>query len=137
LDRGENLTLLDDIEISLDDVDIRRQPIESEGKVSASPKIIVSLDTSIDKEQELEGLAREVVSRVQNFRKQSGLKLDDRIELELQGEGELNLAIETHSGYICEQTLAKGLTIKPSPQGTEITDVDVEKQSLKIALSKV
>lgn len=137
LDQGNTLTLLGDIEITLDDVDIRRQPIESEGKVSASPKIIVSLDTSIDKEQELEGLAREVVSRIQNFRKQSGLKLDDRIQLELQGEGELNQAIEAHSGYICEQTLAKNLTLKNDPQGAEITDVDVEKQNLKIALSKV
>ena len=136
LDRGESLILLDDIEIMLDDVDIRRQPIESEGKVSASPKIIVSLDTSIDREQELEGLAREFVSRIQNFRKEAGLQLDDRIHLEVQADGDLTLAIEAYSDYICEQTLAKGLKINQNPQGTATSTVEIENHNLKISLSK-
>jgi len=137
LDRGEALTLLGDIEITLDDVDIQRQPIESEGKVSASALIIVSLDTTIDREQELEGLAREVVSRIQNFRKQTGLQLDDRIHLEMQCEGDLSEAIQLHETYISEQTLAKKCTLVTQPKGEATTEVEIEKHALIISLSKV
>lgn len=137
LDKGETLTLLGDIDITIDDVNIQRQPIESEGKVTASPMIIVSLDTSIDKEQELEGLAREVVSRIQNFRKQSGLQLDDRIELEIAAEGDINEAISLHSNYISEQTLAKKLDLTSTPNGSFISELDIEGHKVNLSLSKI
>src|SRR5262249_29530439 len=72
LDSGKKLTLAG-IDIAGDDVKIYRTPVKGTKPVAASSVVIVALDTSIDRDQELEGLAREVVNRIQKFRKDSRL----------------------------------------------------------------
>jgi isoleucyl-tRNA synthetase len=136
LDAGETITILGDFTLSLDDVNIQRKPVEGERIVAASPKIVTSLDTSIDRDQILEGLAREVVSRVQNFRKESGLNLDDRISLEISASDNLQEAVTAHQSYIAEQTLATSLQITDQLNLTEQTTLEIEKQTLGLALQK-
>lgn len=134
LDAGKTLTLLGDFKINSEDVNIQRKPVESKRKIMASSKIIVSLDTDIERSQILEGLAREVVSRVQSFRKQCNLKLDDRISLELNANGDLAEAIQEHQGYICEQTLSLSLSSSTSLTLKHQETFEIENSTLKIAL---
>jgi isoleucyl-tRNA synthetase len=136
LDTRETLTLLGDFEITLEDVNIQRTPVSGDRVVSASSKIIASLDTSVDRDQALEGLAREVVSHVQSFRKTSGLNLDDRISLELNTSGDLLEAIQGHLATIAEQTLATESKVVEQVEKSQNTTVQIEGNDLTIGLSK-
>jgi len=98
--------------------------------------ITVELDTTLDKDQILEGFAREVVNRIQKLRKTADLKLSDRITVEYHAEGEVKEAIQGNLEYIKEQTLAVKIdsTVKPKGQASE--NCDIEKQNLIIALTR-
>ena len=136
LDEGRPIAILDGFEVHSEDVLIRRTPVEGERKTAATPGIIVSLDISVERDQIIEGMAREVVNRVQNFRKQSGLALDDRIHLKCLAEGDLALAIESHRDSICEQTLALKLDLVPELACGKEDTFEVEGLVLKLALEK-
>ncbi len=66
----------------------------------------VALDTEIDEELRLEGLAREVVRLVNDQRKKAGLNVDDRIVLHWEAAGELARALEAHRGWLGREVLA-------------------------------
>jgi len=73
----------------------------------------VALDLSIDEDLRREGRAREIVHAVQNARKNAGLQVEDRIELQLAGHGDLLEAASEHRAYIASETLAVELSITP------------------------
>ena len=66
----------------------------------------IILNTELDKDLLLEGLAREFVSKVQNLRKTSGFEIENRIKLYYDGDAEVKEALEKHKEYIKEETLA-------------------------------
>ena len=137
LDAGETITVLGNFDLTLDDVNIQRTPVAGDRIVSASPKIIASLDTSIDHDQAIEGLAREIVSRVQNFRKESRLNLDDRIHLQIVAEGDLREAVEQHKDHIAEQTLATQCDLVSEFSTDHQCELDIENSLLGLGISKV
>lgn len=100
------------------DVDIVHEDIEG-WLVAADDahRIMVALDTEITEELELMGLARELVSRIQTVRKESGLEITDRIVLHLNASGKLADAIKKHEAYIMEETLAVELNCPSSKPG--------------------
>ncbi|MEZ5174439.1 MAG: DUF5915 domain-containing protein [Bacteroidia bacterium] len=74
-----------------------------------------------------EGLARELVNKIQNIRKTSGLEVTDRIEIIVQNHPAITAAIENNKNYICAETLGDNLKLVDSEtilQGTgvELTD---------------
>ena len=71
----------------------------------------VALDVAIDEELRREGYAREVVHAVQNARRSAGLAVEDRIELSLEGDGDLLSAVEAHRDYVSGETLALQLQL--------------------------
>jgi isoleucyl-tRNA synthetase len=71
----------------------------------------VALDLAIDEDLRREGYAREIVHAVQNARKTAGLRVEDRIELALDGEPSLIEAADAHDGYIASETLSVKLNI--------------------------
>jgi isoleucyl-tRNA synthetase len=75
-----------------------------------------SLDTEIDEELRLEGLARELVRYVQDLRKRTGLDIADRIELYYEGAGLLAAAMESHSDHVARETLALGIHAEHPPE---------------------
>jgi isoleucyl-tRNA synthetase len=94
----------------------------------------VSLNIEITPELKREGLMREVVRHVQNLRKQSGLNVDDRIELFFKTDAdELNQAIKEHSETIAQETLATGVCAEA--EGNQTT-VKVDGAELIISLKK-
>jgi len=79
----------------------------AEFDVEADGRFVVWLDTELDDELVLEGLAREVVNRVNGLRKERGLAVDDRIHLWVAGRGDaLERALEAHGDLIAAETLA-------------------------------
>ncbi len=120
LRQGETLTIEPDaegpVEICLEDVVVHRQ--EKEGLTVANDReVTVALDTRVDEGLLREGWAREVVSRIQNMRKEADLEVSDRIAVEYAVPAEVASAIEAFTDYISAETLSVTLTAVPGCDG--------------------
>ncbi|WP_027418732.1 isoleucine--tRNA ligase [Crocinitomix catalasitica] len=126
---GEVIELvLEDFEISTDD--IPGWLVSSEGKIT------VALDITLSDELKSEGIARELVSRVQNYRKESGLEVMDKINLSFQTNDSIKAAIESNADYICEEVLAEGIDFTTLKAEENIL-ADLEEGDVIIRLVKV
>lgn len=97
----------EEIEIFLNEVDVLHEDLEGWLVESdEATKIMVALDTDIDEALRAEGLARELVSRIQAIRKDTGLEITDRIRLYIDSSEGLEKAIKENSKYIMTETLA-------------------------------
>jgi len=88
---------------------------------------VVVLDIDVTDELASEGLARDVVRRVQQARRQAGLDVSDRIALHLVLDADAAAATETHRAYVCEQTLARSLTVEVGSEHTIDLEVTTER----------
>jgi isoleucyl-tRNA synthetase len=103
-------TSIGDMELIAEDVEII--PVDIPGwKVVNHGNLTVALDITISPELKAEGIAREIVNRVQNLRKESQLEVTDRIHVRLTANSLWNDAIEANSQYISNQVLADSLTV--------------------------
>lgn len=87
---------------------------KDERLIATERGLTVLLDTRLTDELISEGLAREVVNRIQKLRKESGLQITDRIDLEVVADGKLAEAMATFKDYIGRETLASGFVVKAS-----------------------
>jgi isoleucyl-tRNA synthetase len=123
----KNLTL------TTEDVEITSQDIPG-WLVANANGITVALDITLTSALKEEGMARELVNRIQNLRKDSGFEVTDKIEVVLQRDGELEQAIENNKGYVCSETLTRSLTFTDVlEEGTELEFDDIK---TKILISK-
>ena len=90
--------------LTLQEVEISSQDIEG-WLVANSNGITVALDISISEELYQEGIARELVNRIQNIRKDSGFEVTDKIKVQIQRNGDLETAILNNEAYIKSETL--------------------------------
>ncbi len=97
--------------ISIDEVEINTQDIEG-WLVAKQGNLTVALDVTISNELRNEGIARELVNRVQNLRKDSGLEVTDKIKLYLKKDGIIDKAVSDNADYIKNETLTKELILK-------------------------
>jgi len=103
--------------------------------VETSDGVTVALDLEIDEALRLEGLARELINRVQALRKDRDLPLDARIQVEVECGGDLARALEAHWGLIAAEVLAVGARPDPSsPVTGECVRLDVDGEPLVIGL---
>lgn len=103
-------TSIGDMELINEDVEII--PVDIPGwKVVNHGNLTVALDITISPALKAEGIAREIVNRVQNLRKESQLEVTDRIHIRLTANSLWNDAIEANSQYISNQVLADSLTV--------------------------
>ncbi len=106
-------------EIEAGEVEIYSEDIP--GWVVANEGVLtVALDVTVTEELRREGIARELVSKIQNIRKSSGFEISDRIAVTLTSNENTDAAIEEHKAYICNQVLADSLTIGVVPEGTAL-----------------
>jgi len=106
-------------ELLREDVDIMHEDIE--GWLVASDEacgIMVALDTEMTEELAMQGLSRELVSRIQALRKENGLDITDRIALSLQGSERVLEAVRCNEAFIKAETLATTLVV----QGLDCSD---------------
>lgn len=104
------------IHLELVDVEISSEDIPG-WMVTSLNGNTVALDITISQDLAEEGLARELVNRIQNIRKEEGLEVTDRIELSILANEKLTAAINNNLNYICSETLADDLRITSEVKG--------------------
>ncbi len=115
-----------EIQINYNDVIIETEDIPG-WSVASMNGITIALDISLSDNLINEGLARELVNRVQNLRKDLGFKVTDQIDIKLCAEEKLAKAINNNLNYICSETLAENIQIAPfniTNRGEEIELAD-------------
>jgi isoleucyl-tRNA synthetase len=123
-------------DLVLEDVLVDRGP-KDERLIATSQGITVLLDTRLTEELIFEGLAREVINRIQNFRKDSGFQVTDRIRIEVLAKGELRQAVNLFSSYIAQETLGESLVLCEKTQADFVSEFDVGEDKLSIGISRV
>ena len=126
---AENVTL------SLEEVEIVSEDIPG-WLVASEDGLTVALDVTISDELRREGLARDVVNRIQNLRKTKGLDVQDKIEIAYQSQEKLMMeAIKEHGDYIKRETQA--MSLQEGVNGAPAETLDVDGIGLIIALKVV
>jgi isoleucyl-tRNA synthetase len=92
--------------------------------VAADGRLVLALDTRLDDALLAEGRAREIVNRVQNTRKASGLDVSDRVVVHLDGDATLLDAARRHERLILDEVLGLSLRLGGAPEGAQEFDVD-------------
>ena len=105
--------------------------------VASEGKLTVALDITITDELRREGVARELVNRIQNIRKDSGFEVTDKIRVEIEATEQTVAAVESFAGYIAQQTLAVEVKTSEAPAGEKVIDSDLDEAPLKIAVTRV
>ncbi len=88
--------------------------------VANEGKLTVALEVTITDELRREGIARELVNRIQNIRKSSGFEITDKIKIVLSKNQQTDDAVNEYKDYICNQVLATSLTLADEVDGTEL-----------------
>jgi isoleucyl-tRNA synthetase len=104
--------------------------------VASEGKLTVALDITITEELRREGVARELVNRIQNIRKESGFEVTDKIRVEVEANDLTSVAIDSFAEYIAQQTLALEVKAVAAPAGDFVVDSDLDEAPLKIAVTK-
>ena len=131
-----------EVEVLRDDVEISAETIPGLS-VAADGPLTVALDITLNDALIQEGIARELVSRIQTLRKESGFEITDRVQLHILDNGDARFAqaIRTHAPYIVAETLAvtpedQVLVSVLPPSGAGFHEVELD-EVLRCALSLV
>jgi isoleucyl-tRNA synthetase len=107
--------------------------------VQADGRFTAALDPQLDEDLRREGLARELVNRIQRLRKDAGLDITDRISLSISGGDEVQDAAQAFEDFISAETLAKGYRVgqgeEPGRDGI-MREVDLDGLSARIILTR-
>ena len=124
---GGHLTLTlasgDSVTIDLDDVEIFSEDIPG-WSVTSEGTLTVALDITITPELRAEGIARELVKRIQNLRKESGFEITDRIAITLAHTAQTDEAVAQFGGYIRSQVLADTITLADNVEDASTLDLE-------------
>lgn len=123
-----------EIELSHEDVEIMSEDIPG-WLVTNEGKLTVALDITVTEELKLEGIARELINRIQNLRKDSGFDVTDKIEIQLRKHPEINKAVEKHKDYIMSQVL--GISLRLVDDIDQAAEIDMDDYQLQIKVTKV
>jgi isoleucyl-tRNA synthetase len=123
-------------ELALDDLLISSEDIPG-WSVASEGTLTVALDITITEELKKEGIARDFVNRIQNLRKEMGMEVLDKIQLEVKQNSDIvNAALKEFSPYIQTETQALNLDIKPSIEEGVMVEMDDFVLSVKINVKR-
>lgn len=105
--------------------------------VTSEGRLTVALDITVTEELRREGVARELINRIQNIRKESGFEVTDKIDVEIERTALTEGAVEQFADYIASQTLAVGVKCTDTPAGSFVVDSDVDDEPVKIAVTRL
>ena len=105
--------------------------------VASEGKLTVALDITVTDELRREGVARELINRIQNIRKDSGLEVTDKIRVEIESRAEVADSVAEYADYIGSQTLAVSVQCSDNPSGTFVVGSELDEQPIKIAITKL
>ncbi len=123
-----------DIVLDLNDFEIAAQDIPG-WLVASEVGLTVALDITLTDDLKAEGIARELINRVQNLRKDSGLEVTDRILLKVETNDLIRRAISQNKEYVCNEVLANDILFDAVSSSALITDLETEADT-KIDLVK-
>ena len=104
--------------------------------VANEGRLTVALDITVTDELKKEGLARELVNRIQNLRKSSGFEITDKVNITLASSAEMDGAVEAYQEYIKSQVLANNLVVTAEPI-SDTTSLDFEDFTLAVKVEKI
>jgi isoleucyl-tRNA synthetase len=120
--------------LGFEEIQVRQEgvaPFAATGQGS----LTVALDTTLDDVLRAEGLAREIINKVQNLRKKSGLEVSDRIRLVVAGPDAVQATVAVHADRICQETLAESLAAAGDlPHGDTFR---IEDSEITVKLAKI
>ena len=126
LEAGGRVTLEGFGELDHDDVVVERE-VASDWLVQSDGPLVVALDPHVTEELRGEGIAREVVNRVQRMRKEAGYEYTTRIRLWVSGEPVLQRAVAAHAAFVQEETLARAIGVGERAMAPDLEqEVDVD-----------
>jgi isoleucyl-tRNA synthetase len=123
------------VELTTGDVEIISEDIPG-WQVANDGKLTVALDISVTDELRYEGIAREFVNRIQNFRKESGFDVTDKITVLIEDHDLIREAINRHSAYIGSQTLATRVEVVGKFSNGNVREVEIDDVPIRIAVSR-
>ena len=112
------------VDLTIEDVEIVTQDIPG-WVVLNEGSITVALDVTVTPELHQEGIARELINRIQNIRKESDFDVTDKIVVDLEEHNEIAEAVKNHYDYICSETLTKELKIVAKVESEERQEIDL------------
>ena len=122
-----------DVEITTEDVEIITEDMPG-WLVANEGRLTVALDITVTDALLREGIARELVNRIQNIRKSNGYEIVDKISIEIESRDEITEAVKEYSNYIASQTLANSVLLKDSV--SDATDLDFDDYIVKVSVKK-
>ena len=126
LPSGDVLLTTEDVEIFTEDMP--GWLVANEGKLT------VALDIVVTDELQREGVARELVNRIQNIRKANGYEITDKIQVEILRQEEINAAVEEYAEYIASQTLSASISLVDTLG--ESVELDFEEYVVRINITR-
>lgn len=125
-------------EITLSDVEIRRAAKAGNDNLAVHQIVSIEVDPTVTPEQEQEGLAREVMRKIQMARKAADFQMDDRISLEIACGPAVRAAIEKHKDMLLSETLTTNFKLideAASPTGKHVEASDIDGASVKVGVT--
>lgn len=126
-------------ELNVKELTVVGEEAELQGKglaLAAEGSYAVALDTTITPDLADEGLARDLVHRLQTMRKNAGFDIADRIGIYYQGSEELVRIMEKHSGYVRQETLSRELVAGPPPAGAHVEEQKIAGEMITLAVER-
>lgn len=139
LEKGEVLKVEGE-DISLAEVEIRRSAKGDNPNLTTHQIVSIEVDPTVTPEQEREGLAREVMRKVQAARKAADFKLNDKIKLEIACGASLEAAIKEHQNTLIAETLTADFKLHSADQsvsGKHVEQLDIDGEVLKIGVTSL
>ncbi len=130
------------LEVAGEQLEVTREDFEITSEdmpgwlVASEGKLTVALDITVTDELRREGVARELINRIQNLRKDSGLEVTDKIAVEVEALDELSESLAEFGDYVTQQVLAVEIKVVAEPAGEFATTTDLDEKPLRIALSR-
>ena len=130
------------LEVAGEQLEVTREDFEITSEdmpgwlVASEGKLTVALDITVTDELRREGVARELINRIQNLRKDSGLEVTDKIAVEVEALDELSDSLAIFGDYVAQQVLAVEIKAVAEPAGEFVATTDLDEKPLSIALSR-
>ena len=137
VERGGNYTLElagGPVELTAEDYQITSEDMPG-WLVASEGTLTVALDVTVTDDLRREGIARELVNRIQNIRKESGFEVTDRVKIVIEKRPEVEDALASFKDYVCTQTLAESLSLAEKVDGAVAAEWD--DATIDINVSKI
>jgi isoleucyl-tRNA synthetase len=125
---GQPVVTTDDVEIIPEDV--------PGWQVANDGNITVALDVTVTDALKNEGMARELINRIQNIRKSSDFDITDKVAVEVEATESVVAALADYKEYIAAQVLAAEITAVATLEGEGVTDLDIDGEKVSVRVSK-